>query len=174
MIEFILTFGYVGKIRKAPGTFGSLAAVGFWFFLSKWFFLKKIPFFYQNVFWGVFLIAIFLFGLFTIRNYALQFRKIDHGSIVLDEVLGQIMALQIIFNFVHRYYFSNNLVMTKHLLFCFILFRFFDIVKPSFIGWCDRKLKNSFGVMFDDMLCGLVVALLGVGYIYLAPLVKGF
>ena len=37
---------------------------------------------------------------------------------------------------------------------------FFDIKKPSIIGVCDRKLKNSFGVMFDDILCGIVAGVI--------------
>jgi phosphatidylglycerophosphatase A len=167
MIEFILTFFYSGKIKKAPGTFGSMAAILFWFLLSKLFFINKISLHNQNIFWIIFLIAILLFGIFTIKKYTWQFRIIDHKSIVLDEVLGQIIALQMVFNFIYRGYFSNHILIAKHLIFCFVLFRFLDITKPLFIGWCDRNLKNPFGVMFDDLLCGLIVGGLGIGYVVL-------
>ncbi len=162
MIELILTFFYTGKIKKAPGTFGSLSALLLWFLLTKLFFTQNISLTSQNIFWGLFLISILFFGIFTIKIYSKKFKTIDHGSIVLDEVLGQIIALQMTFNFIHHDYFSNNFLILNHLLFCFISFRFLDIKKPLFIGWCDKNLKNSFGVMFDDLLCGLIVGGIGI------------
>jgi len=162
MREFILTFCYSGKIKKAPGTFGSLASLIFWFFIAKFFSTQEISLFIQNIFWIIFLIAIFLYGIFNIKNYSKKFGQIDHSSIVLDEVLGQVLALQITFNLIANNYFLQSDLIIKHLLFCFILFRFFDIKKPSIIGWCDKNLKNSFGVMFDDLLCGALVALIGI------------
>ena len=162
MRELILTFFYSGKALKAPGTFGSMAALIFWFLLTKLFFLREISLFNQNIFWIIFLIAIFFYGIFNIATYAKKFNQIDHSSIVLDEVVGQVLALQITFNLIADNYFSQNSLIIKHLIFCFVLFRFFDITKPSIIGWCDKNLKNGFGVMFDDLLCGLIVGLLGM------------
>ncbi len=161
MNELILTFFYSGKAKKAPGTFGSAAALGFWFLLS-YFFASKISLTNQNIFWGIFLILILIYGSLFIKNYAKKFGQIDHKSIVLDEVLGQVLALQISFNFIKQDYFSDNILIAEHLLFCFIFFRFFDITKPLFIGWCDRNLKNGFGVMFDDLLCGIIAGIITV------------
>lgn len=159
--EFILTFFYCGKSKKAPGTVGSLGAVIFWFIVTKCFYAHQVPLFLQNIFWGIFLIAILVYGIFAIPNYAKQFGQIDHQTIVLDEVLGQIFALQFIFSLIHQNYFLLSDIMIFHLFFCFALFRFFDITKPSFIGHFDKNLKTGFGVMFDDLLCGIVVAGLG-------------
>jgi phosphatidylglycerophosphatase A len=161
MHELLLTFFYFGKSKKAPGTVGSLAALIFWFFLAQFFFNHEVTIAAQNIFWGIFLTASFIYGCIASPIYARKFRKLDHGSIVLDEVVGQILALQITFLLLRENYFSQPKIIWLHLFFCFALFRFLDIKKPSFIGFCDRKLKNGFGVMFDDLLCGIIVALLG-------------
>jgi phosphatidylglycerophosphatase A len=57
-------------------------------------------------------------------------------------------------------------VIFVHLAFCFISFRFFDIVKPSLIGIADRNFKNGFGVMFDDLISGAVTAAIGILFIF--------
>lgn len=159
--ELLLTFFYSGKARKAPGTFGSFVSLLFWFLLTTCFFNNDISLVSQNIFWGIFLITAFIYGCLASPIYAKQFGQIDHQSIVLDETVGQILALQITFSLLHKIYFSQPLLITCHLIFCFISFRFFDIKKPSFIGYADRNFKNGFGVMFDDLLCGVVTALLG-------------
>lgn len=158
--ELLLTFFYFGRAKKAPGTFGSLASLLFWIGLSATFFNNHISLPTQNIFWGIFLITAFVYGCIASPIYAKQFGEIDHGSIVLDETVGQILALQISFNFIHHDYFAKANLITAHLILCFALFRFFDIKKPSIIGYYDRTLKNGFGVMFDDVLSGIVAAAL--------------
>ena len=159
--EIFLTFFYLGKVKKAPGTFGSFGALVFWFFLSKFFYQQNFSLLWQNIFWGIFLLVAFIYGSLATKYYTKKFAETDHQSIVLDEVIGQIFALQATFCLIANFYFSQNLTIISHLLFCFISFRFFDIKKPSFIGYCDRNLKSGFGVMFDDLLCGIVTALIG-------------
>ncbi len=159
--EIFLTFFYCGKAKKAPGTVGSFASVIFWLFFTKFFFDQNISLETQNIFWGFFLISAFFYGCYASPIYAKKFDQIDHGSIVLDEVVGQILALQFTFFLLHENYFSEPELIAAHLFLCFIFFRFFDIVKPSFIGYCDRHFKNGFGVMFDDLVCGIVVAAIG-------------
>ena len=82
--QLILTFFYFGKFPKAPGTMGSLAALIFWFFTNRYFYYSDISFATQNLYWTIFLTAIFLYGCFFIRTYTKQFRQIDHQTIVLD------------------------------------------------------------------------------------------
>ena len=156
--EIFLTFFFSGKAKKAPGTFGSAAALIFWFILSKCFSLAEISLLNQNIFWGIFLTISFIYGCIASPIYAKQFGEIDHSSIVLDEVVGQIFALQATFTLFDATYFRDVMVFIPHLLGCFVLFRFFDIVKPSIIGYCDRHFKSGFGVMFDDLLSGIVSA----------------
>lgn len=165
--EFLLTFFYSGKVKKAPGTFGSFASLIFWFFLTKYFFDQEVSIFTQNIFWGFFLLLSFIYGSLAIPTYTKKLGEIDNQTIVLDEMVGQILPLQFTFYFLHQNYFSDIKIIFFHLAFCFISFRFFDIKKPSFIGFCDRNFKNGFGVMFDDLLCGVITAAIGVALIHL-------
>ncbi|MBP7709484.1 MAG: phosphatidylglycerophosphatase A [Rickettsiales bacterium] len=159
--ELFLTFFYSGKAKKAPGTVGSFTSLLFWFFLTTLFFNHEASLFSQNIFWAIFLITAFIYGCIASPIYAKQFGQIDHQTIVLDETVGQIIALQITFSLLYKTYFSQPYLIATHLIFCFALFRFFDIKKPSFIGYCDRNFKNGFGVMFDDLICGIITAALG-------------
>lgn len=163
--ELFLTFFYSGKAKKAPGTVGSFTSLLFWFFLTTYFFNHEISLVAQNIFWAFFLITAFIYGCIASPIYAKQFGQIDHQTIVLDETVGQIAALQITFSLLYKTYFSQPYLAAIHLIFCFISFRFFDITKPSFIGYCDRNFKNGFGVMFDDLICGLLSALIGAALI---------
>ena len=52
--------------------------------------------------------------------------------------------------------------MMGHIILSFTLFRFLDIAKPLFIGWIDRNVKGSFGVMLDDLACGLIAAAVNI------------
>lgn len=153
--ELLLTFFYFGKAKVAPGTVGSFAAVVFWFLLSEYFSVSQISVTDQNIFWGIFLTFSFIYGSIFSPTYAKQFGEVDHGSIVLDEVVGQIIALQITFNFLPINYFEEIKIIAPHLILSFALFRYFDIQKPLFIGIADKKIKNGFGVMFDDLLSGI-------------------
>ena len=164
--EIILTFFGCGKSKKAPGSVGSIASLILWLIITKLFFDHQAPLLIQNIFWAIFLISSFIYGCFAIPIYAKKFNQIDHSSIVLDEVVGQILALQITFLLIRADYFLQNNLILVHLGFCYISFRFFDIVKPSFIGTIDRKMKNGFGVMFDDLVCGIITAIIGCGLIY--------
>lgn len=163
--EFFLTFFYFGKAKRAPGTVGSLASILFWFLLTKFFVSQDISIGLQTGFWLGFLILCFAYGCYASPIYAKQFGEMDHKTIVLDETVGQILPLQATFFLIHENYFSSLTTMSAHLFFCFALFRLLDITKPSFIGYCDRTLKNGFGVMFDDLLCGLITAALGIIFI---------
>lgn len=170
--EILLTFFFTGKAKKAPGTFGSLAALLLWILVNGIFFNHQIALIWQNIFWTIFLTSAFFYGIFATPLYTKKFAEIDHQSIVLDEVVGQIFALQATFFLLHENYFSQSKIMITHLLFCFIAFRFFDIKKPLFIGYCDRNFKSGFGVMFDDLLSGIVTALIGLVFFKLT-LLKG-
>jgi phosphatidylglycerophosphatase A len=168
--EIFLTFFFCGKAKKAPGTIGSFAAVIFWFLIAGYFFNSEVSFTAQNIFWAIFLLLAFIYGCYASPIYAKKFGQIDHGSIVLDEVVGQIFALQFTFIFLADYFAQPKLI-AAHLLFCFIFFRFFDIKKPSFIGYADRNFKNGFGVMFDDLICGIVTAVIGFAIIKLTLII---
>ena len=153
--ELILTFFYVGKIKNAPGTWGSLAAALFWIASTKLFLSFEIDATWQTLFWiGISILAL-IWALIGIRPYSIERHEFDHKSIVIDEVIGVFIALELAF------YGSKSVIIWSPLffssfLFCLLVFRYFDIFKPGIIGVCDRKMKNSFGVILDDILCGLL------------------
>jgi phosphatidylglycerophosphatase A len=151
MNKFILTFFYIGLIKKAPGTFGSIGAILFWILLNQ--FLDSI------LFWPIFLVIITIYGSIFIKKYSINKKHIDDKSIVLDEIVGQILTLEIIF-----FYFDleKNILNLENILviiLCLVNFRFFDILKTFPINIIDKKIKNGFGVMFDDILAAIFAIL---------------
>ena len=87
-----------------------------------------------------------------------EFEIKDPRQIVIDEVLGQAMPLILIV-----YLSSNNLINVPveiYYLLSFILFRFFDIVKPFPVSYFDKQHKNFFGIIMDDIMAGLYTMLI--------------
>lgn len=139
MRKFFLTFGYVGCIKYAPGTFGTIAAIPF----------AMLVLFYIGD-QTLFLLAIFLgvVGISEINKYEQITNTHDDKSIVIDEVAGVFFALSI---------YHSGIV---GFLLSVIFFRVFDILKPSIIGKVDKKVKGGLGVMLDDVLAGFFAGLL--------------
>lgn len=124
----------IGWLPKAPGTWGSLAAlpVGWWLMASGG------P-------WVLAAVAAVVFGIgiWACAGYARATGTHDAGACVIDEVVGQWLVL---------------LVTPLDPLFylaAFLAFRFFDILKPWPTGWADRAVHGGFGVMLDDVLAGI-------------------
>ena len=94
----------------------------------------------------------------------MEFDNKDPRQIVIDEVLGQAMPLIFIV------YLSSknqiNIPVEIYYLLSFILFRFFDIVKPFPVSYFDKQHKNFFGIIMDDIMAGLYTMLI----IYLVSL----
>lgn len=160
--KIFTTFFWIGTIKKAPGTFGSLAGLLFWLMINKLLNINDSSDLYQaNWFWLAFVLIITIYALDPIKKYGLQVKEIDHKSIVIDEVVGVIIALQIAVQAINFTVEASYLVpFSIAILLSFCLFRLFDITKPSIIGWCDKNLKNSFGVMLDDVLSGCLAGFL--------------
>ncbi|GLQ34326.1 phosphatidylglycerophosphatase A [Amylibacter marinus] len=145
MTKLIATWFYAGLIRPAPGTWGSLAALPFawamlWFGFGVWCLLLASA-------------LIFLLGWWA--TYEETKGKADHdpSEIVIDEVVGQWLALIPVFAGVHlgmSLWFSFALG--------FGLFRLFDITKPFPVSWADR-MDTALGVMLDDVIAGIMAAL---------------
>ncbi len=171
--ELILTFFYFGKFPKIPGTVGSAVTIFFWLALTSIFCGLEMSLANQNIIWTVFLVIAFFYGSLAIPTYQKQFKlkQIDHKTIVLDEVIGQIIALQPGFILMHEYYFSDFNLIAIHLIFSFLTFRFFDITKPSLIGRADR-MKSGVGVILDDILAGIAAALATLVLLKLTLLIR--
>lgn len=141
IVNLIVTFFYIGNLAKAPGTFASLFVVIVFFIFSKF---LSIPVF--------FLIIILTIGLAfcSIPIYTKNFKDKDKSEIVIDEVIGQSIALIPTLIFV-----GSNSQQFYSCLLSFLFFRFFDILKPFPINLVDNNIKNGFGVMFDDVIAGI-------------------
>ncbi|MCS3469722.1 phosphatidylglycerophosphatase A [Pseudomonas sp. JUb42] len=135
-----LAFGLgSGTLPKAPGTWGSLVAVPFmplWQMLPGWGY-------------GLMLVLTTLFGFWLCGKVADDLGVHDHEGIVWDEMVGMWITL---WDVPQGWYW---------LLAGFLMFRFFDILKPWPISWIDRHVHSGTGIMLDDVLAG-VFAWLGV------------
>ena len=135
ILKFILTGFYIGKIKYAPGTFGTLLAIPIFLLIYDFNLITKI-----SIVFLLFLISLFLLS----QSYKKQvFKDIDDKSIVIDEVIGYLIFIV---------FFDNTLFV---LFSSFLIFRLFDIVKPYPISLIDKKMKNALGVILDDIIAGL-------------------
>lgn len=145
---FALGFGS-GLLPKAPGTWGSLAAVGIYLLFAA--------FFSDTVILMLVLLSLAAGGFICGRS-AEQLGVHDHGAIVWDEFVGQWMVLLAI-----PYLWSGHYVVAVAL--AFALFRVFDIKKPWPIAALDAHLETGWGIMLDDVLAAVyaiaVLALVG-------------
>ena len=139
IISIFPTLFGIGYSPIAPGTIGSIFSIFFLYFLIK--FLSYS-----------FLVIIFLIILFTslklIEKYSNLLKSHDSSTIVIDEFLG-IFLIILFYDYLK---FTNDFIMFLLIL---ILFRFFDILKIFPINWVDKNIKNSFGVVLDDLLAGV-------------------
>lgn len=132
------TVGGAGLLKPAPGTWGSLVAalLGFSAIMGG----ISLPIF------GIALILVTVLGTIAIDRIENASGIHDAPEIVIDEVAGQWIAL------LPLYYVGADIVLVVG---AFLLFRFFDIVKPWPIGFLDAKVGGGFGVMLDDIVAGL-------------------
>tara|TARA_Y100000591_G_C21768549_1_gene664242 strand:- start:617 stop:1123 length:507 start_codon:yes stop_codon:yes gene_type:complete len=146
---FVTMFS-LGRIRFIPGTFGSLATVIFLF----------ICFHILNISSNIILIIIiitFATSLIAIKNYTENNPNKDPKEIIIDEFIGQAIPIYL-YEISHGTEKSLDQAIIVYVI-CFVLFRFFDIVKPFPVSYFDKKYKNSFGVIMDDVCAGLYVVL---------------
>lgn len=143
---FAFGFGS-GLAPKAPGTFGTLAAVPIYWLI-------------QDLAWpiyGTWLIVTFALGIYWCERSSKQLGVHDHGGIVWDEFVG---------------YWITMFLAPKSWLWMlvgFVLFRFFDILKPWPINWLDRKVDGGFGIMIDDVLAGVYAFTVLQACVYFYP-----
>ncbi|WP_299617075.1 phosphatidylglycerophosphatase A [Pelagibius sp.] len=142
----IATWFGSGLLPAAPGTWGSLAA---------------LPVGLLVVWAGgplallLAAAALLLLGLWASARYEAAAQRKDPGEIVVDEVVGQWLALV-----------PAGLAPLGILLaFCF--FRLFDVAKPWPVSWADRALPGAWGIMLDDVFAGLYAALFTYGALWL-------
>ena len=135
---FALGFGS-GLAAKAPGTFGTLVGIPFfWLIIDHALHIQLII-----------IAALFIVGVYFCHKTSKDLGVADHGGMVWDEIV----AIMLVLTFTPSNWFWW--------LLAFALFRLFDIWKPFPIRQFDIKLKGGFGVMFDDLLAA-VYAIIGI------------
>ena len=152
---FVTLFG-IGKIKKIPGTFASLATALFLFFLFH--ILNVSP---NMILFSI--IIIFFISLYAVSIFIKNLPNKDPKEIVIDEFIGQSIPI-CLYEVVHDLPKETDQAL-KFYLIIFVLFRFFDITKPFPVNYYDKNFKNSFGVIMDDVCAGLYVVAVLVLYI---------
>ncbi len=129
-----LAFGFgSGLAKKAPGTFGTLAAVPIYIALVQTHILV----------YSLLTIICTVSGIWICGVAADRLGEHDFGGIVWDEIAGLLITMWFVsFSW-------------QNLILGFVLFRFFDILKPWPIKWIDQKVSGGFGIMLDDVIAGL-------------------
>ena len=133
-----LAFGFgSGLAPKAPGTFGTLAAIPIYWFIAEW-----PPLHYAG-----FILVTAILGIWICGAASKQLGVHDHGGIVWDEFVGYWITMWAV---------PVDLVWIAAGL---VAFRVFDIVKPWPIGWLDKKVSGGFGIMVDDIVAGVMACI---------------
>ncbi len=146
---FVTMFG-LGKVPKIPGTFGSIATI-----IILYFFFHILNLSSNLIL--IFLIVIFIFSFSAVANHIKDSENKDPKEIIIDEFIGQSIPIYL-YEISHGTEKSGDEVLFFYII-CFVLFRFFDIVKPFPVSFFDKNFKNSFGVIMDDVCAGFYVVL---------------
>ena len=150
-MKAIASFLYVGFLKPAPGTWGSLAAlpVAYGILLIGGFWLLLVA-----------TVAAFVLGYIATRSITATGEDHDPSWIVIDEVVGQWIAL-----FPVAY---GAMMMSVDIwrlypgwITGFLFFRLFDIWKPWLVGKADRR-GDAMGVMLDDVIAGVFSAIVSI------------
>jgi phosphatidylglycerophosphatase A len=130
----LLAFGFgAGCSPKAPGTMGTLLAIGIYLPLSR---LSLTAYL-------LVLAAVILVGIGLCEKASRDLGVHDHPGIVWDEIAGFLLTM------------VAAPPAWQWIVAGFLLFRLFDIWKPWPIRWCDKNIEGGFGIMFDDVVAGI-------------------
>ena len=146
---FVTCFG-IGTFRFAPGSITSLVTT---IFLFSLFHIVNL----SNNIILIFLLIVFIYSFYAVSEYIKFNKNKDPKEIVIDEFIGQSIPIYL-FEISHGTVKETQEAVLFY-LYIFILFRYFDIKKPFPISFFDKKFKNSFGVIIDDVAAGLYVVL---------------
>tara|TARA_E500000178_G_scaffold206738_1_gene204210 strand:- start:239 stop:742 length:504 start_codon:yes stop_codon:yes gene_type:complete len=146
---FVTCFG-IGSFRFAPGTITSLVTT---IFLYSLFYIINL----SNKAILIILLIVFIYSFYAVSQYIKDNENKDPKEVVIDEFIGQSIPIYL-YEISHGTA-KNPLEAVLFYFYIFILFRYFDIKKPFPINFFDKKFKNSFGVIFDDVVAGLYVVL---------------
>ncbi len=143
----IATWFGSGLLPKAPGTWGSLAAFPFAYIISVY----TCP--YALIFGTI---ALFFIGIWASDKIEKNAQVKDPGFIVVDEVVGQwiaLLPLPFLYSFLNPD--SFHLYFAVIAAVAFIAFRIFDIWKPWPVNYVDKNIHGGYGIMLDDVIAGM-------------------
>jgi len=133
-LSYFLSFGFgSGLFPKAPGTFGTLAAIPLYYIICD----------FNYIVYMLICIIGFSIGVKITNDVSIQLDEDDFPGIVWDEIIGFLLVMYLV------------PVSAFNTFWGFVLFRVFDIWKPWPIKWLDTKCKGGFGIMIDDVLAAL-------------------
>jgi len=141
MQKLFLTFFYSGLSPKAPGTVGTLASLPFGLAILYYFGVGTL--FLATV-------VISIIAIKEINKYEAVTGEHDHSSVVIDETAGIWLTLIVAYSITDFWFLAVA---------SFVMFRIFDIYKPSIIGKIDREVAGGLGVVGDDLVAGLFAGL---------------
>ena len=130
---------FVGFFPIASGTVGTLASLILIFLFINYFSILSVIFFF---------IFISITSVIFINRYSDMVNKHDASEIIIDEFLG------VLFIIIFYDYFKFTTDFNMFII-IFILFRFFDILKPFPAKWIDKNIKNAWGVLLDDIFASI-------------------
>ncbi len=139
--KLFVSIFYIGYIKIAPGTLGSLASI-----IIMYIFFNILSLSLET------LVIIFVI-LFFVSNYLINYfssftNSYDSKNVVIDELLG-IFLIFLFYEYINIY---NDFVTC---VLIFLIFRIFDISKIFPASYFDKKLHNGYGVILDDIVAGL-------------------
>jgi phosphatidylglycerophosphatase A len=126
----------------APGTFGAALALPIFVLASPWPALLALT-------WG----ALLALGIWAADQAEAAFGRADDGRIVIDEVVGQLLALAPLLALP-----ASPRTNFPALVTGFVAFRLFDVWKPGPVRWAERRFSGGMGVMLDDVVAGALAA----------------
>lgn len=140
-ILFLATGAYTGKVKFAPGTFGTLVGIPLAFILS---FLNTGNLWPYHC---LCLMAFVIFAIWVADQAVMILRSSDPGCVVIDEIAGFMVTI-------------TGLEFTlKNVAMAFLLFRFFDILKPFPVKNLEDSVSGGAGVVADDVAAGIMAAI---------------
>ena len=147
----------IGRSKYAPGSVAS--------FITSLIYVFFFNFRIDIIFLIILVSLIFIFSVYSIDKFQNSFEEIDSKEIVIDEFVGQSIPILTIYSFMSKNDVNSFIL---YVMISFILFRFFDIVKPYPINRIDKLMKNGFGVMLDDVIAGIYSSLILLVFFLLA------
>ncbi len=184
--EFVATVCYIGRIKFAPGTFGSLPAFPLCYIIMHFTLNNKIVFpidgfdFQEQQIIALFVIELlatiilFFIGTYCTAIYIEGGEDKDPKEVVIDEVVGQMLTIILVsFSVVLTYHSTLQLYIDATIVDIillgvvpFILFRLFDILKPWPINWLDENIKGAWGVMIDDVAAAIFAVVVQYVFVF--------